>query len=112
GHIVLSRDIAARGRFPAVDVPASISRVMDAIVSKEQVSAARRLRGLLGLYEQKRDLVLLGAYAKGSDARLDAAITLMPELERFLGQAAQDVQSQASSAEALLRLAQRVPASS
>ncbi|HET9931223.1 MAG TPA: FliI/YscN family ATPase, partial [Polyangiaceae bacterium] len=84
GHIVLSRDLAARGIYPAVDVPVSISRVMDAVVSNEQALAARELRAALGAYAQRRDLVALGAYAKGSDPKLDAALSIMPELERFL----------------------------
>ena len=66
GHVVLDRAIAARGRYPAVDVTTSLSRVMDSIVSREHVSAARRLRGFLATYEAKRDLIAMGAYAKGS----------------------------------------------
>jgi type III secretion protein N (ATPase) len=86
GHIVLDRAIAARGRYPAVDVTASLSRVMDAIVSKEHREAARRLRSLVAVHEAKRDLVTLGAYAKGSDRELDEAIARMPRIEAFLRQ--------------------------
>jgi ATP synthase in type III secretion protein N len=86
GHIVLDRAIAARGRYPAVDVTVSLSRVMDAIVSKEHREAARRLRALVATHEAKRDLVTLGAYAKGSDRELDEAIARMPRIEAFLGQ--------------------------
>jgi FliI/YscN family ATPase len=84
GHIVLSRDLAARGFYPAVDVAACISRVMDAVVSQEHAHAARELRSALGAYTQRRDLIALGAYAKGSDPKLDAALAVMPELERLL----------------------------
>ena len=90
GHVVLDRAIAARGRYPAVDVLVSLSRVMDGIVQAPHKAAARRLRTLLGAYEQKRDLVTLGAYAKGSDKELDEAIAKMPRIEQFLRQDPKD----------------------
>ncbi len=86
GHVVLDRGVAARGRYPAVDVTVSLSRVMDAVASPEHKAAARRLRALLGTYEAKRDLVALGAYVKGSDKDLDEAILRMPKIEELLGQ--------------------------
>ena len=86
GHIVLDRAIAARGRYPAVDVTVSLSRVMDPIVSPAHRDAARRLRSLLGAYEQKRDLIALGAYARGSDPLVDQAIARMGAIESLLGQ--------------------------
>jgi type III secretion protein N (ATPase) len=86
GHIVLERAIAARAQYPAIDVTASVSRVMDAVTSAEHARAARTLRAILAVYEEKRDLVTLGAYVKGSDARVDLAIRALPELERFLKQ--------------------------
>jgi type III secretion protein N (ATPase) len=86
GHVVLDRAIAARGRYPAVDVTVSLSRVMSAIGQREHLESARKLRELLATYEAKRDLVLLGAYTKGSDRMLDRAIELMPRIEAFLRQ--------------------------
>ncbi len=86
GHIVLDRNIASRGRYPAVDVSASISRVMDAVVSSEHRALARRLRSYVGAYEAKRDLLALGAYAKGSDKDVDEAILRMPKIEAWLRQ--------------------------
>ena len=86
GHIVLERAIAARAHYPAIDVTASVSRVMEAVTSPAHARSARTLRGLLAAYEEKRELVTLGAYVKGSDARLDLAIRALPELERFLQQ--------------------------
>ena len=86
GHVLLDRTIAARGRYPAIDVSHSISRVMDGIVSGEHRAAARRLRQLVATFEAKRDLVSLGAYAKGSDKDLDEAIARMPRIEAFLKQ--------------------------
>jgi type III secretion protein N (ATPase) len=90
GHVVLDRAIASRGRYPAVDPTVSLSRVMDAIVSTEHRDAARRLRALVGHYEAKRDLVMLGAYVKGSDKQLDEAIARMPKIEQFLAQSPHD----------------------
>lgn len=86
GHVVLDRTIAGRGRYPAVDPVASLSRVMDAVVSPEHRDAARKLRRLVATYESKRDLVLLGAYAKGTDPELDEALRVMPRIEQFLAQ--------------------------
>jgi type III secretion protein N (ATPase) len=90
GHVVLDRTIAARGRYPAVDVTASLSRVMDSIVSREHAGSARRLRSLLATYEAKRDLVAMGAYAKGSDKELDEALLRTPRIEAFLRQDAKE----------------------
>jgi type III secretion protein N (ATPase) len=86
GHVVLDRDVAARGRYPAVDVCASLSRVMDRIVAPDHRDAARRLRALVAAHDAKRDLLALGAYAKGSDRELDEAIARMPRVEAFLRQ--------------------------
>ena len=69
-----------------MDVLASLSRVMDTVVAPAHRDAARRLRALVGAYEAKRDLVTLGAYAKGSDRELDEAIARMPRVEAFLRQ--------------------------
>ena len=107
GHIVLDRAVAARGHYPAISVVQSVSRVMDAVVTPEHRDAARRLRTLLGRYEEKRDLVTLGAYAAGSDPKLDAAIAALPELERFLAQGANEVEPFDGSASRVLELARR-----
>ena len=90
GHVVLDRTTAARGRYPAVDVTASLSRVMDGIVLPAHRDAARKLRALVAGYEAKRDLVTLGAYAKGTDRDLDEAIAKMPRIEQFLRQDPKD----------------------
>jgi len=86
GHVVLDRTIASRGHYPAVDVTVSLSRVMEAIVAPAHRDAARRLRTLVAAFEAKRDLVALGAYAKGSDRQLDEAIAHLPRIEAFLRQ--------------------------
>ncbi|HMJ14864.1 MAG TPA: FliI/YscN family ATPase, partial [Polyangiaceae bacterium] len=90
GHVVLERALAARGHFPAIDVSVSLSRVMDSVVSREHAQAARKLREALALYEEKRDLIALGGYAKGSDPRVDRALLAQPAIERFLRQDADE----------------------
>lgn len=90
GHVVLGRDLAARGRYPAVDVTASLSRTMGGVVTSEHQASARALRSLVATYESKRDLVLLGAYAKGSDRALDEALAKWPRIEAFLSQEAHE----------------------
>jgi FliI/YscN family ATPase len=89
GHIVLRRELAERGHYPAIDVPASLSRVMNRVVAPDQLRAAQHVRSLIAAYEQKRDLIALGAYAKGSDAELDRAIAAQPDILRFLQQGAE-----------------------
>jgi ATP synthase in type III secretion protein N len=87
GHVVLDRALAARGRYPAIDVVGSLSRLMPSVARREHVEAAARLREAVALYESKRDLVLLGAYQAGTDPRLDAVLAGAPAIEAFLRQA-------------------------
>ena len=91
GHVVLDRTLAARGRYPAVDVTTSVSRVMSAIVEGSHLAAATRMRELVATYESRRDLVMLGAYAKGTDRDLDRAIEVMPRIEAFLRQTPDEI---------------------
>ncbi len=86
GHIVLSRELAEGGQYPAIDVDASISRVMPAVVTPEQLAASRRFRQLYSSYRQNRDLISVGAYQKGSDPRVDEAIARWPEVSAFMQQ--------------------------
>ena len=109
GHIVLERQIAARGHYPAVDAVSSLSRVMDQVVPASHVQAARKVRSALALYEQKRDLIALGAYEKGSDPRLDQTLAVLPELERFLCQDAMLSEPVDRTRAELTRLAQKLP---
>jgi type III secretion protein N (ATPase) len=107
GHVVLDRALAARAHYPAVDPLASISRVMERVVSPEHARAAKSVRSLVAAYEEKRDLVTLGAYVAGSDARVDAAIRARPELERWLKQDASEAAPLARTLEELTALARR-----
>ena len=86
GHVVLDRAIAARGVFPAVDVGLSLSRVMEHLATRDHNASAQRLRALVSTYEAKRDLVILGAYARGADRELDEAVQRIAGIERFLRQ--------------------------
>lgn len=86
GHIVLSRELAARNHYPAVDVLASVSRVMDAVVDPEHRRAAARLREVLAAYKEAEDLINIGAYVPGSNKRIDFAREKMPATTAFLRQ--------------------------
>jgi flagellum-specific ATP synthase len=86
GHVVLSRRIAEAGHYPAIDIEASISRVMHDIVPHEHTALARRFKQSLSMFQQNRDLIAIGAYHKGSDPRIDAAIALWPGMQKFLQQ--------------------------
>jgi len=101
GHVVLDRELALRGRFPAIDPLVSLSRVMGAVTTSEHRALATRLRELLGRYEAKRDLVGLGAYRAGSDPALDEALERVDALEGFLRQGPNE---RASLEETLTRL--------
>ena len=91
GHVVLSRALAQRGQYPAIDIAASLSRVMNDIVPAEHQQLARTFRALVASYEENRDLVLMGAYRAGADPQLDRAIAMHPALSAFLCQAAGEV---------------------
>jgi type III secretion system H+-transporting two-sector ATPase len=86
GHIVLSRNLAAAGHYPAIDVNNSVSRVMSAVASDSHIESARRLREILATYEAQRDLILIGAYKKGSDQKTDYAISKLDAVNTFLKQ--------------------------
>jgi flagellum-specific ATP synthase len=86
GHIVLSRQLADSGHYPAIDIEASISRAMSDITTADHQEAARAFKHLYSVFRQNRDLINVGAYETGSDERIDAAIEAIPALEAFLRQ--------------------------
>lgn len=86
GHIVLSRNLAAAGHYPAIDVNNSVSRVMSSVASDSHIESARRLREILATYEAQKDLILIGAYKKGSDQKTDYAISKLDSVNTFLRQ--------------------------
>jgi type III secretion protein N (ATPase) len=107
GHIVLDRELAARGHYPAIDVLRSLSRVMVDVTGEAHQRAARSLRELLSAYEAKRDLIALGAYTRGKDALTDRALVAMPDLLRLLRQEGADAASFEETTDRLQKLADR-----
>ncbi|NPA71728.1 MAG: flagellar protein export ATPase FliI [Gammaproteobacteria bacterium] len=101
GHIVLSREIADSGRYPAIDVESSISRVMVEVASKAHLEVARKFNKLYSSYQQNKDLISVGAYRKGSDPVIDAAIVKYPDLNAFLSQDISEQFTMEASIEAL-----------
>lgn len=86
GHIILSRDLASKNHFPAIDVLRSISRVMNKVVTKEHRIVSSHLKDLLSAYEETEDLINVGAYAKGSNVRVDKAIEIHKDMNDLLKQ--------------------------
>ena len=86
GHIVLSRKLANSNHFPAIDISASISRLMTDIVSPEHRMLSSRIRDVMGTYEKNADLVSIGAYKAGTNPKLDYALSKIDGIERFLTQ--------------------------
>ncbi len=86
GHIVLSRNLAEMGHYPAIDIEASVSRVMNEIVTPEHLANARRVKQIYSSYQQHRDLISVGAYSRGSNPAVDEAIVYYPKIMNFLAQ--------------------------
>lgn len=86
GHIVLSRRLAEAGQYPAIDVEASISRVMPQVVAAEHIELAQLFKRIFSTYRQNQDLINVGAYAMGSDPEIDEAIALYPRLQMLIKQ--------------------------
>ncbi|HPJ88080.1 MAG TPA: flagellar protein export ATPase FliI [Thermotogota bacterium] len=86
GHIILSRSLAEANHYPAIDVLASISRLMSEIADKEHLDASRKIKDLMAVYNDAKDLIDIGAYKKGSDKKIDMAIASIDEINGFLKQ--------------------------
>ena len=86
GHIVLSRQLAEEGHYPAIDIEASISRVMPQVVSPEHLQLAQRFKRFWSRYRQSRDLLSVGAYVPGGDPEADLAIAKQQNMSRYLRQ--------------------------
>ncbi|TCW38689.1 FliI/YscN family ATPase [Thermohydrogenium kirishiense] len=86
GHIVLSRKLANKGQYPAIDILASISRVMNDIVSDEHKNLSSKFKSILSVYEESEDLINIGAYVKGSNPKIDEAILLHDEMINYIKQ--------------------------
>jgi flagellum-specific ATP synthase len=105
GHIALSRRLAARGHFPAIDTLQSVSRVADAVCDQHHIAARRRIVRLLAAYAEAEELINIGAYARGSNPDCDVAISLKPRLDQFLAQDAGLVSGYPQTCRALIDLA-------
>ena len=101
GHIVLSRSLADAGHYPAIDIEQSISRAMVNLIDPVHLDNIRRFKTYFSRYQRSRDLIAVGAYAAGSDAALDQAITLYPRMEAFLQQLLTENSTFSASTEAL-----------
>jgi len=108
GHIVLSRSLAHENHYPAIDILASVSRLMIELVSAEHNKAAAVLRQLLAIYRTNEDLINIGAYVTGSNPRVDLAIRMYPAIQKFLRQEIQEKFSLAQTVELLQTLVAEV----
>lgn len=106
GHIILSRALAARSHYPAIDVLNSVSRVMPALITKDHMQLAAFARKNMAVFEKVRDLVNIGAYVKGSDPEVDTALLVMPTLTRFLQQDHLDVSEFENTLQSLAEISQ------
>ena len=104
GHIVLSRKLADEGVFPAIDVSASISRAMVSLVDDSHYAGLQVIKEQIATYHANRDLITIGAYQRGSDPRIDAAIAAYPQIMEFLRQPIDSSVSMAESLSAMLSL--------
>ena len=104
GHFILNRALGERNQWPAMDVLASLSRVMSQIVSKEHKKAAGKLRETLATYEKQRDLILLGAYQYGTDPRVDYAIDKYDAIIDYLKQSTESNSPYEDSVKQLIAL--------
>lgn len=103
GHVVLDRQLASRGHYPAIDVLQSVSRVMNEIVTDEHISAANRLKKLISVFRTNEDLINIGAYQAGSNAEIDEAIREHPAIQNYLQQDVFEKVSFEEASELLIR---------
>ena len=104
GHIMLSRDQAQLGIYPAVDVPSSVSRVMNEIVDEKHIQASIKFRELVTTYNENRDLLMMGGYSQGQDQILDQAITLWPKITEFIKQKEDKIENFSASLSQLMQI--------
>lgn len=91
GHIFLSRKVAAQNHFPAIDILGSVSRLFTEICDPEHMQAAGKMREMLAVYKDAKDLIDIGAYEPGSNPKIDIALQMMPEINSFLRQSVKDI---------------------
>jgi len=104
GHVVLSRELAAQGHFPPIDVLNSVSRVMASVISREHLGASQRIKALMAAHRAAADLIAIGAYKEGSDPEVDLAIRIKPKIDAFLRQPIEESESMTDSVHRLMQL--------
>ena len=104
GHIFLSRKVAESNHYPAIDILGSISRLMSAIASPEHKEAAAKMRKILALYRENKDLIDVGMYQAGTNPKLDTAIEMMPQINAFLQQRTTDSVSMDNTINTLINM--------
>ena len=108
GHLILSRDLAAAGHYPAIDVLSSVSRLANKVATGEETAAAQKIREALAVYQQSADLIQLGAHVQGANPKLDQSLRLRPQLLDFLKQPADTHTSQQETASRMFALAKEL----
>lgn len=104
GHFILDRKLAEQGQFPAINVLKSISRVMNQIVDEDHLSVAQEIRTLLSIYEENSELIQIGAYKRGTDQKIDRAISYYPKIQSFLKQSILEYESFDQSVKQMTKL--------
>lgn len=107
GHFVLSRKIAHQGRYPALDILSSLSRLQSHLASKEQQASCQALRNMLSTYRENEDMITIGAYQRGSNPNVDRAIAFQPSINQFLTQNSRDVAPWKATVDSLNTLAKQ-----
>jgi len=108
GHIVLSRKLANSNHYPAIDVLASISRVMPNISSKDHIRMANNIKDIMAVYQEAEDLINIGAYKRGSNKKIDTAIDLIEDIENFLRQETYSAQTFEQTIELMKNIADKI----
>jgi flagellum-specific ATP synthase len=109
GHLILSRDLAAAGHYPAIDILSSISRLANKVTTPEEIQAAQRVREALALYQQSSDLIQLGAHVQGANPKLDQSIRIRPQIVDYLRQDAEKFSTLNETRDGLFLLARQLP---
>jgi len=109
GHLILSRDLAAAGHYPAIDILSSISRLANKVTTPEEIQAAQRVREALALYQQSSDLIQLGAHVQGANPKLDQSIRIRPQIIDYLRQDAEKFSTLNETRDGLFMLARQLP---
>ena len=108
GHVILSRELAGTGHYPAIDVLNSISRLSNKVTTKAEVEAAQKIREALSLYQQSADLIQLGAHVQGANPRLDQSIRIRPQIVSYLRQNSDAFSSPEETANGLFSLVKQL----